>query len=378
MKIIYCIAGTFNSGGMERVLANKANYLAERGYEVIIITTDQKERKPFFALSPKIQYYDLNVNYAENNDKGFLNKVLHYPFKQAKHKKMLTSFLYILQADIVISMFCNDVSFITKIRDGSKKVLEIHFSKFKRLQYGRQGIWKLADWWRSKMDEITVRRFDKFIVLTDEDKGYWGDLPNMEVIANAKNEWGDHTAPLENKQVIAVGRYDYQKGFDRLIEAWRLVYERFPDWKLKIIGDGELRDELEKLVGQYALNDVIELKKSVTDILAEYLNASIVVMSSRYEGLPMVLLEAMSVGLPMVSFECKCGPKDLITDGENGFLAPEGDVSMLAEKIMQLMADPDLRKKMGQAAKIKSERFAESVIMDKWVKLFDNLLNEKE
>ena len=378
MTIIYCIAGTFNSGGMERVLANKANYLAERGYEVIIITTDQKERKPFFALSPKIQYYDLNVNYAENNDKGFLNKVLRYPFKQWKHKKMLTRFLYILQADIVISMFCNDVSFITKIRDGSKKVLEIHFSKFKRLQYGRQGIWKLADWWRSKMDEIAVRRFDKFIVLTDEDKGYWGDLPNMEVIENAKNEWGDHTAPLENKQVIAVGRYDYQKGFDRLIEAWRLVYERFPDWKLKIIGDGELRNELELLIDKYALNDVIELKKSVSDILTEYLEASIAVMSSRYEGLPMVLLEAMSVGLPIVSFECKCGPRDLITDGENGFLAPEGDVPMLAGKIIQLMEDADLRSKMGQAAKIKSEHFAEPVIMDKWIKLFDNLLNEKE
>ena len=376
MKIVYCIAGTFNSGGMERVLANKANYLAERGYEVVIITTDQKERKPFFALSPKILCIDLEVNYADNNNKGFLNKVWYYPFKVRKHKQRLTRFLRVLQADIVISMFCNDVSFITKIRDESFKVLEIHFSKFKRLQYGRKGIWKLADWWRSKMDEIAVRRFDKFVVLTHEDQRYWGDLPNIEVIENAKNEWGDHTAALENKQVIAVGRYDYQKGFERLIEAWRSVYERFPDWKLNIIGDGESRNELESLVEQYGLNNVIELKMSVSDILQEYLDASFLVMSSRYEGMPMVLLEAMSVGLPMVAFACKCGPRDLITDGEDGFLVPEGDVPMLAERIMQLIEEQDLRHRMGQAAKIKSERYAEPVIMDKWMKLFDNLLSE--
>jgi len=378
MKIVYCIAGTFNSGGMERVLANKANYLAERGYEVIIITTDQKERKPFFALSPKILCIDLEVNYADNNNKGFLNKVWYYPFKVRKHKQRLTRFLHILQADIVISMFCNDVSFMTKIRDGSFKILEIHFSKFKRLQYDRKGIWKLADWWRSKMDEIAVRRFDKFVALTHEDKCYWGDLPNIEVIENAKNEWGDHTAALENKQVIAVGRYDYQKGFDRLIEAWRSVYERFPDWKLKIIGDGESRNELDILVEKHDLNDVIELKMSVSDILQEYLDASFLVMSSRYEGMPMVLLEAMSVGLPMVAFACKCGPRDLILDGENGFLVPEGDVPLLAERIMQLIEEQDLRNRMGQAAKIKSERYAEPVIMEKWMKLFDNLLrNEK-
>jgi glycosyltransferase involved in cell wall biosynthesis len=183
---------------------------------------------------------------------------------------------------------------------------------------------------------------------------------------------------LENKQVIAVGRYDYQKGFDRLIESWRMVYERFPDWKLKITGDGELRNELELLIDKYHLSDVIELKKSASDILEEYLNASVLVMSSRYEGLPMVLLEAMSVGLPMVAFECKCGPKDVIADGENGFLVPEGDVQVLAERIIQLIENPFLRKKMGQAAKIKSGRYAEPTIMEQWIKLFDNLLDERK
>ena len=374
MKIIYCIAGTYNSGGMERVLTNKANFLAEHGHDVLIITTDQLERKPFFELAPQVRTYNLSINYSENNNKGFIIKVLQYPFKQWEHKKILKGFLCSLKADIVISMFCNDVSFIAKIKDGSKKIVEIHFSKFKRLQYGRKGLWRAADWLRSKMDEKTVRKFDKFVVLTHEDKGYWGDLPNMEVIGNAKNEWGDHTASLDSKHVIAVGRYDYQKGFERLIEAWRLIYVRFPEWKLKIIGDGALRNQLQNLIDAYKLDNVIELKKSVSDILPDYLNASVLAMSSRYEGLPMVLIEAMSVGLPVVSFKCKCGPGDIISDGEDGFLVSEGDVQALAERIMQLIEDPHLRKKMGQAAKIKSERFAESVIMEKWTTLFDNLI----
>jgi glycosyltransferase involved in cell wall biosynthesis len=362
---------------MERVLANKANYLANLGHKVFIITSDQQGRNPFFALQTTIRSEDLDINYTDNNGKNLINKLLYYPGKIRRHKKRLTGVLMRLKADIVISMFCNDVSFITKIPDGSKKVLEIHFSKFKRLQYGRKGLWRLADRIRNKMDERIVRKFDRFVVLTHEDKSYWGDLPNMEVIANAKNEWGHHTALLATKQVIAVGRFTYQKGYDRLIEAWRLVHERFPEWKLNIIGDGELRNDMQRQIDSYRLEEVIELKMSASDILSEYIDASLLVLSSHYEGLPMVLLEAMSVGLPIVAFECKCGPKDLITNGVEGFLVSEGDVEGLAKQMMCLMADAQLRRNMGQAAQAKSEQYSEPVIMAKWLKLFDNLLEAK-
>jgi glycosyltransferase involved in cell wall biosynthesis len=271
-------------------------------------------------------------------------------------------------------MFGNDVSFIWKIKDGSKKVLEIHFSRFKRLQYGRKGIWKWADAFRNKADGEIVKKFDKFVVLTQEDETYWGNLPNMEVIENAKNEWGNYVASLENNIVLAVGRYDYQKGFDRLIEAWRVVHGHFPDWKLKIIGDGESRSELEMLVEKYNLDNVVELRKNTSNILSEYLDASFFVLSSRYEGLPMVILEAMSVGLPVVAFDCKCGPKDIIMDGKNGFLVSEGNISDLAKRIMQLIEDSVSRKKMGEVARISSERFSESVIMGKWFHLFEDLI----
>jgi glycosyltransferase involved in cell wall biosynthesis len=360
---------------MERVLANKANYLAEHGYEVIIITTDQKNREPFFALSPRIKCYDLNVNYSENNGKGIVNKVLHYPFKQRKHKKTLTQLLNRLQADIVISMFGNDVSFISKIKDGSKKVLEVHFSRFKRLQYGRKGLWKRVDAFRNKADLRLVNTFDRFVVLTHEDQAYWGDLANMAVIPNARSFNPAEKALLDDKKVIAIGRYDYQKGFEYLIEAWKFVHNKHPEWELDIIGEGEFRKQLQCRIDEDNLSSNIHLKSPTSHIEEVYLKSSILAMSSRYEGLPMVLLEGQAFGLPIVSFECKCGPKDIITNGEDGFLVQEGNVWELANKIIQLIEDETLRKKMGRMAKVNSERFSEPIVMSKWVELFNNLVN---
>ena len=377
MKIVYNIAGTYNSGGMERVLANKANWLVKQGHEVVIVTTDQRGENPFFPLDERIKCFDLGVNYEENNGKSFINKLIHYPFKQRKHKRKLTEMLQSLKADVVISMFCNDASFIPSIKDGSKKILEIHFSRFKRLQYGRKGLWKLADEYRSKQDAKVAARFDRFVVLTDEDKEYWEGLKNMCVIGNARSFVLQKPAELDNKKVIAVGRYSYQKGFDRLISAWHRVCQQKNDWTLHLVGDGELREELQKQIEELNLGDKVILGKAVTDMPTVYQEASILAMTSHYEGLPMVLLEAQAAGLPIVSFECKCGPKDVIEDGVDGFLVKVGDIDALAEKLLLLMDNEILRKKMGGVAFIRSERYAEDRIMQQWTDLFDDVLKEK-
>lgn len=373
MKIIYCIAGTCHSGGMERVLANKANYLTGHGYEVVIVTTDQQGLPPFFPLAEQIRCIDLGINYEENNGKSFANKLLHYPLKQYRHQKRLAAILKREKPDITVSMFCNDAGFITRINDGSKKVLEIHFSKFKRLQYNRKGLWRLADLWRSKQDEKTVRRFDKFVVLTEEDKGYWGNLPNITVIPNANTFATSQAAALENKKVIAIGRYTYQKGFERLIEAWNILSPGFPSWKLDIIGNGEERDKLQDLIHAYHLDGQVTLVSPTKSIDKVYLDASVLVMSSRYEGLPMVLLEAQAFGLPIVSFACKCGPKDIVANGETGFLVEENDIEGLARQLVKVMKDKNLRKQMGRKAKEASLRYAEDAVMAKWTALFDSL-----
>ena len=376
MKILYNIAGTCHSGGMERVLANKANWLVANGYEVVIVTTDQRGERPFFALDERIKCYDLGVNYEENNGAGFLNKLLNYPAKQRKHKKLLRKVLIKETPDVTISMFCNDVSFISGLKEGGKKILEIHFGKQKRLQYGRKGLWRLADIWRTRQDERLVRRFNRFVVLTEEDKGYWGDVPGMMVIPNAKTYTPEKSALLENKKVIAVGRYTHQKGFERLIEAWRLISDKTQGWTLDIIGDGEERGALQGLINAYDLGKSVTLVKPTTDMPAVYNAASLVAMSSRYEGLPMILVEAQAFGLPIVSFDCKCGPADVVEDGVTGYLVPEGNIKALAQRLETVMLDDDLRKRMGAAAREASERYSVERVMSQWCKLFETIVKE--
>lgn len=377
MKIVYCIAKTHGSGGMERVLSTKANYLVEQGYEIIIITTDQCGKESFFPLDKRIRCYDLDINYEQNNGKSFLNKMMYYPFKQRKHKQRLTKLLKELRADIVISMFCNDASFVGGIQDGSRKVLEIHFSKFKRLQYGRKGIWRLADRLRSKIDENTVRKFDRFVVLTQEDRSYWGELPSIEVIPNPLPFYPLQTASLDKKKVIAVGRYTFQKGFDLLINAWVIVHQSRPEWTLDIIGDGELLNQLQRQIDVNGLCGNVHLKSPTNQMEAVYMGASVLVMSSRYEGLPMVLIEAQSFGLPVVSFACKCGPRDIITDGQDGFLVSGQNVEALADRLLQIIDNESLRRRMGYVAKQNSERFSTVRIMYRWMNLFETLLMQE-
>ena len=376
MRLVYCIAGTRHSGGMERVLANKANYWVRHGHDVTIVTTDQHGELPFFHLDTRVKCIDLEINYEDNNGKSIWNKLAYYPFKQYVHRKRLQSILKREQPDITISMFCNEAAFLPNIKEGGLKVLEIHFSKYKRLQYGRKGLWRWVDIVRSRYDEILVKKYDRFVVLTEEDKSYWGALPNMVVIPNARTFTPTNTSLLQNKIVLAVGRLTYQKGFERLIEAWSLLNDKFPDWKLVIVGDGEKKEELEQLVVDSSLQDSVFLKAPVKDMEQLYREASVIAMTSRYEGLPMILLEAQAYGIPIVSFKCQCGPADIITDGKDGFLVPEGNIPMMAEKLSMLMSDYQLRAKMGKAAVLSSKRFDEERVMNQWENLFRSLLNK--
>lgn len=377
MKIIYLIAGTYRAAGMERVLAEKTAWLASHGYEVVIATTDQKERKPAFSFDPSIRHIDLGIGYEENNGGSFFSKVTRYPFKQARHFLALRRLLLDERADVVVSMFCNDANLLPLIKDGSRKVLEIHFSRFKRLQYGRRGLWALADKLRSRRDVRTAAHYDKFVVLTHEDAKFWCGLDNIDVIYNPRPFGPDAAAAYDNdsKIVLAAGRLNFQKAFDRLIMAWSRLPEDVLSrgWKLKIVGQGEERENLEMLVDRYGLRSSVILAGACSDMIGEYHGASIYALTSLYEGLPMVLIEAQTCGLPIVAMECKCGPWDVVTDGVDGLLVPDGDVDAFAGKLARLMNDSQLRASMSAAAVRAAERFDKERIMLRWKELFDNL-----
>lgn len=376
MKLIYCTHSTYNPGGMERVLLNKVTYLSHLpGWEVAVVTTDQHQRPPFYPFPEKVRMTDLGINYSEDNEKGAWKKITGYLRKRKEHKRKLTALLLKEKPDIVVSLYPSESSFIPDIKDGSKKVLELHYCKFFRLQYGRRGLLGWIDKLRTRQDEQIVRRFDKFVVLTNEDRGYWGNLPNIEVIPNAAMHVSDAYSDVMNKRVIAVGRLDYQKGFDRLIQAWELVQYtgKFTDWKLDIFGQGEWREMLQQMIDKAELQNTVCLNRPTKQIGEEYVKSDMLVMSSNYEGFPMVMIEAMACGLPVVSFDYKCGPKDIIQTGINGLLVPNGDIQALADAMMKVMEDEAYRKMLSLNARKVVDTYSEQAVMAQWIRLFTSI-----
>lgn len=376
MKLIYCTHSTCNPGGMERVLLNKVTYLSQLpGWEVAVVTTDQNQRPPFYPFPEKVRMTDLGINYSEDNEKGAWKKITGYLRKRKEHKRKLTALLLKEKPDIVVSLYPSESSFIPDIKDGSRKVLELHYCKFFRLQYGRKGLLGWIDKLRTRQDEQIVRRFDKFVVLTNEDRGYWGDLPNIEVIPNAAMHVSDAYSDVMNKRVIAVGRLDYQKGFDRLIQAWELVQHtgKFTDWKLDIFGQGEWREMLQQMIDKAELQNTVCLNRPTKQIGEEYVKSDMLVMSSNYEGFPMVMIEAMACGLPVVSFDYKCGPKDIIQSGINGLLVPNGDIQALADAMMKVMEDEAYRKMLSLNARKVVDTYSEQAVMSQWIRLFTSI-----
>lgn len=375
MKIIFCIRGTFNSGGMEKVLSQKINYFYEKlGCECLIVTTDQKKRKDFFYFNENIKKIDLDINYEENKG-SFLKKTIFFIIKQFIHKKRLKKIILKERPEVIISMGDEEKLFLPKIKGKTKTILEHHFFKeFKILESEKKSfLYKVRAKILSKLEGKLIRKYDEFLVLTQEDKKYYND-ERVKVINNALADYPKNIANLEAKKIISVGRLEYEKGFDILIEIWKKIAKKYPDWSLDIYGEGELREELQKKIDESDLSNSIFLKGREKNIQDKYLKASIYVMSSRYEGFGMVLVEAQACGLPIVSFDCPCGPKDIISNGKDGFLCKFGDIEEMASRISYLIENEEVRKIMGRKARENSLKFTEERIMKKWEDLLKSLL----
>ena len=377
MKLIYCIHSLYNPGGMERVLLNKVAWLKEHiDWEIVIVTTDQKQRPTFYPFPDGVRMVDLGVNYSDDNGKSFFAKLYGFAKRRNIHKRLLFRLLCEEKPDIVDCFYPGECSFVPGLNDGSKKVMELHQSKLFHHQYNRSGLMGLADKVRAKMDEKLVRKFDSFVVLTEEDAQMWGDIPNIKVIPNAAKFIADDYSDCEAKRVIAVGRLDYQKGFDRLIEAWDLVQKtnKYSDWHLDIFGQGEWQEMLQRMIDERSISGTAHINAPTSQIGKEYVRSSMLVMSSHYEGFPMVMIEAMACGLPVVTFDYKCGPRDIIDHESNGLLVKDGDIEGLASALMRLMDDKKLRQEMGQNARLVVDRYSEERVMGKWQELYKKLI----
>ena len=373
MKLLFHLASTAVPGGSVRVLCNKLCWFARKGgYELLVVTTDQKGQKPYYDFPKEVRMIDLGINYWDDYSLNPIKRILSTARKRRLHRKRLAAVLRQERPDVTLVHYPTEAWVAATIRDGSKKMMEFHTSRYSRMQAGHRGLHRYMAAFRTWNDMRIAKKFQKVIVLTQEDAAQWGNMPGLCVIPDAVQPTALRAHPAQSRTVIAAGRLIPIKGFDKLLEAWSLLPpETRAGWKLKIFGEGMLEETLKQQIVQSGLQESASICPATPHIFEEYAQSAFLVMTSRYEGFGMVMVEGMSVGLPAISFAFKCGPRDIIRNGENGYLVPPGDVQALADAMALLMKDDRLREALSAGALETADRFMEDNIMKQWEDLFN-------
>lgn len=384
MKIVYCLNSVSCLGGIEKVTIVKANALAEiPGNEVFIVVKNLSGDFRIAEISSKVHVVNLGV--ISRTAKTYIHLMINVLDDLRRYNRRLKKALNEIQPDIVVSTGQSERYKLPSIKGKWKTIRELHFVR--SFFYNRIEVKNIGDKvWHYFMTMFVdnydfghkIWKYDRIVLLTEEDKKTnWPNDKRIEVIPNPQTFTSDRKSLLTAKKVVAVGRYVHQKNFTSLIQAFRLVVEKHPDWSLDIYGDGSEKMQLQSLIEEMGLESNVFLRGYTSQVREKMLEASCYVLSSLYEGFPLVLIEAMTCGLPVVSYACPCGPKDMMTDGKDGFLVPVGDERTLADRICRLIEDEELRKSMGQAAKETSEKYKLENVVQMWMDLFHRLLDDK-
>jgi glycosyltransferase involved in cell wall biosynthesis len=334
-------------GGVARTVLNLANHLSKtRNVEVVSVV--RRGRGPKFPVSREVR-----ITYLGDESEDVLGKLLvERP------------------PSVVISTRTIVHRTLTRFGHGRHVLIgQDHLNFETRMSW---------PWVRGVLAEA-LQGLDCFAVLTEADakdyREYWPEAPaEILVMRNATSfEVAADVPSLSTKVVLAAGRLHPVKGFPRLIEAWAPIAAEHPDWQLHICGVGPDKAELLQQIADHKMSDQVRLLGHVDDLRERMRDAAFLAMTSRAEGFPMVLIEAMSQGLPAIAFDCPRGPAEIITDGWNGRLIPDGDIAAFTEALRALINDIDLRRGMGAAALEHGRSYEMDRIGAQWEVLIDRL-----
>ena len=380
MKILYVINKMANLAGIERILTCKMNYLSDRPeYSVYLVTYEQPNQALSFQINEKIIYCPINAPIPQREGLSLWGWMKTYFSARKVFKLEFSHLLRNISPNIVI---CTgyaypvlDIIIDTSRQFNAKIIMESHVKgdtvSMKKYIFNHT-LASFFSFWDSFILK-KIKNTDCVVTLTQEDKEFWEMYAKrIEVIPNVLTITPKKVIDYRTKRVIAAGRYVHQKGFDMLLEAWHRVDKNLSDWQLYIFGN-ENRKPYQRIVDKYDMNHHVHLMPATPEIVEEFSKSSIFVLSSRFEGFGLVLAEAMSCGLPCISIDCPYGPRDIITDQEDGILVENGNIEAMTTALERLMKDENLRRTMGEKAINNVKRYDQKTIMNQWEKLFNNL-----
>ena len=383
MRIVYFYPDFKDFGGTQRVLVDKMNYLADfYSEEVILLTYSQGVSPIIYTLSSKVKHLDLEMDYIPlyryNRFLRFI-KMLKYDYSL---KKRYNTLMGELKPDVVITTtyYYNLVSIVASCNIPYVRIMESHIGiryLFSNSIDIRKNIWKwMHEFYKMRVIIRKARKYDMLVALNQSDADDWSKYVKTKVIKNIVHpNLMKKKSELRSKRIVFAGRLVEQKGIFDLLEVWKGVHSKHPDWCLDIYGDGELRDQLDNMIR--TLNIGICLHSPVLDVFRKYAESSMLLLTSLYESFGLVMPEAMSCGLPVVAFDCPDGPSLFIHDGENGFLVKNRDINLFVDRVCCLIESVELRSQMGSAALKSSVHFTPEQIMPQWICLFQELLENR-
>ena len=372
-----------STNGVERVLSQRLSLLAESGeFDVYLITYNQYGAPFSFPISDKVHYVDLATRFLNGcSYRGWFQYIDRF-LSKIKYNQAVCRCLSSINPDVIscVDIHLADLEAVLDLHINAVKVVECHcglsayyddLNKYTSDKQRKE---------RKIKDKLidSVRKFDKIVVMTEAEKNDWGLGDKVVCIPNMLISYPECLPEQTNTyhRVISVGRYAYQKGYDLLIEAWKLIHNKYPDWTLHIYGsrDGDMGDynKLEEMKNRFQLCNVF-LHQATNDVYSKYTESDFYVMSSRFESFGLVLIEAMSCGLPVVAFDCLFGPQSIVTERETGVLVPPSDVKRLADSICFMISHKDERIRMGRNAHEVVTKYKPERIISIWRKFYQSL-----
>lgn len=343
MKKVLIICDAFNErGGVEKIVNLLANHYAVSNTVQVSVRFNLSDAPPY-ALSSSVSVSSCGIDFEKS---------------KSKLEKLISIFKYIKWIRVEIKKFKPDVIFCNGVSVSSLTIIAALDKYKKKIVVCDHNKFDNANWFWSILRRFTYRHAKHIISLTLEDLKKYQSFGQASCIYNPVIPPDKIVvSELNQKLVIAVGRLDTQKGFDLLIKSWVLVNKKNPDWRLKIVGDGREKENLLKLIAKHGLEQKILLEPSTNNVFLKFSEASLFVLSSRYEGFCLVMIEAMFAGLPVIAFDCKTGPKEVLSMGGGFLVAPE-DFDGLAEMINYYIDSPQIWKKLSSEAMHISKKFS--------------------